>query len=290
LQTSIASAHFDQTAPCYKDAFAKLELSLHHDGFGGAMEAHDNLEEFQNPENYDLEEAQHIARPLTFYLELAKEFGNPILDIACGTGLYALPMAERGFEITGIDLAKPMLEYARIKAKARDLRIEFIHADAREFSLGSKFQFAFMTGNAFQMFLTRADQDMLLRSIKRNLAPNGVFAFETRNPSGHDLETKLLEEDWFVYSNIDGQEVQVSGVQEFDPQTQILHWTTFRRLLGTRALIGTTRIDCKFTPLEDVNKLLTENGLRVIRQYGNWDKEALSSASTNIITVCRLEG
>ncbi len=253
------------------------------------MQAHDNLEEFQNPENYDLEEAPYLARPLAFYLSLAEEFGSPILDIACGTGLYALPMVQHGFEVTGIDFAKPMLEYARQKALVQNLKVEFIDADARDFSLGKKFRFAFMTGNAFQMFLTRADQDNLLNSIKRHLAPDGAFAFETRNPSGHDLETNLLEQDWFAYTNVNGQEVQVSGTQEYDPQSQILHWTTFRRFVGTRALTGTTRINCKFTSPEDLNKCLSENGLRVIRQYGNWNKETLTDASSSIITVCVLE-
>ena len=102
------------------------------------MEAHDNLKEFQNLPHYDLEEAPYVARPLAFYLELAQEFGSPILDIACGTGLYALPMAQCGFEVTGIDLAKPMLEYARQKAAIQNLKVEFVDADARA-SLRSAF-------------------------------------------------------------------------------------------------------------------------------------------------------
>jgi 2-polyprenyl-3-methyl-5-hydroxy-6-metoxy-1,4-benzoquinol methylase len=253
------------------------------------MENHDNLEEFQNPENYDLEEAQYVPRPLAFYQSLAQEFGSPILDIACGTGLYALPMAELGFEVTGIDLAKPMLEYARQKALAQNLELEFVYADARDFKLGKQFRFAFMTGNAFQMFLTRADQDSLLNSIKLHLAPNGVFAFETRNPSGHNLQTNLLEEDWFQYQNVDGLEVKVSGIQEYDPETQILHWTTYRRFADSRALLNTTRIDCKFTSPEDLNNVLNQNGLRVLRQYGNWNKEPLIASSSSIITVCALK-
>ncbi len=253
------------------------------------MQAHDNLEEFQQPENYDLEEARYVARPLAFYLSLAEEFSSPILDIACGTGLYALPMAERGFEVTGIDLAKPMLEYARQKAELQNLNVEFFYADARDFSLGKQFRFAFMTGNAFQMFLTRADQDNLLNSIKLHLASNGVFAFETRNPNGHNLETNLFEEDWFQYQNTDGQNIQVSGTQEYDPQAQILHWTTFRRFVGARVLINTTRIDCKFTSLEDLNRLLSDNDFRVLRQYGTWNKETLTDASSSIITVCTLK-
>jgi 2-polyprenyl-3-methyl-5-hydroxy-6-metoxy-1,4-benzoquinol methylase len=252
------------------------------------MENHNNLEEFNDPENYDLEEAQYVARPLAFYLELAKEFGSPILDVACGTGLYALPMAQHGFEVMGIDLAKPMLEHARQKAKAQNLSVEFVNADARDFRLGKQFQFAFMTGNAFQMFLTRPDQDNLLNSMKLHLAPNGVFAFETRNPSGHNLENNLIEEDWFEYQNVAGHEIKVSGIQEYDTQAQILHWTTFRRFKNSQELLNTTRINCKFTAPEDLNRVLNENGFKVLRQYGNWNKERLTTASSSIISVCTL--
>ena len=60
------------------------------------MLAHDNLEEFQDPANYDLEEANNILPHRAFYGELAEAVGAPVLEIACGTGLVTIAVARRG--------------------------------------------------------------------------------------------------------------------------------------------------------------------------------------------------
>jgi 2-polyprenyl-3-methyl-5-hydroxy-6-metoxy-1,4-benzoquinol methylase len=155
---------------------------------------HNNLEEFNDPANYNIEESERAALRVQFYADLAQELGGPVLEIACGTGLVALPIAARGLPVTGVDLARPMLAYARAKAQQQGLAIDLMEADARQLHFDKQFSFIFLTGNAFQAFLQRADQELLLASIKRHLAPHGIFAFETRNPSGHDLNDQPEEE------------------------------------------------------------------------------------------------
>lgn len=81
------------------------------------MNAHDNLEEFTDPPNYDLEEGQRSAARIAFYCELAKRISGPVLEIACGSGLATIPIAAQGLEVTGVDLARTMLEHARKKAE-----------------------------------------------------------------------------------------------------------------------------------------------------------------------------
>ncbi|HXQ36313.1 MAG TPA: class I SAM-dependent methyltransferase, partial [Anaerolineales bacterium] len=80
------------------------------------MNAHDNLEEFTDPPNYDLEEGERSASRIAFYCELAKSVGGPVLEIACGSGLVTIPIAAQGLDVTGMDLAHSMLEHARKKA------------------------------------------------------------------------------------------------------------------------------------------------------------------------------
>ena len=209
---------------------------------------HNNLEEFNDPANYDLEEAESAATRIQFYTELACEIGGSVLEIACGTGLVALPIAARGLSVTGVDLARPMLVYARMKAQQHGLSIDLIEADARQFHFAKQFSFIFLTGNAFQAFLQRTDQERLLASIKRHHAPHGIFAFETRNPSGQDLNDQPEEELWFTYRNVKGQSVNVSGAQRYDPLTRVMHWTTYRRWNDSgKNRSTTTRIACLFT-------------------------------------------
>jgi 2-polyprenyl-3-methyl-5-hydroxy-6-metoxy-1,4-benzoquinol methylase len=168
------------------------------------MKAHDNLEEFGDPPNYDIEEGERSAARIAFYCDLAKSVGGPVLEIACGSGLVTIPIAAQGLEVTGVDLARPMLEHARKKAEAQRLNIRWVEADARSFDLGMQYQFIFITGNAFQAFLHREDQEALFTCVKRHLLPDGIFAFETRNPSGHDLSNQPEEEFEYSYLSVEG--------------------------------------------------------------------------------------
>jgi 2-polyprenyl-3-methyl-5-hydroxy-6-metoxy-1,4-benzoquinol methylase len=212
-----------------------------------------------------------------------------VLEIACGSGLVTIPIAATGLDVTGIDLARPMLEHARKKAEAQNLNIRWVEADARSFNLGSKFQFILLTGNAFQAFLRRQDQEALLASVKRHLAPNGIFAFETRNPSGHDLTNQPEEEFDQSYMSVEGYRVSVSFTQFYDPVTQIMYWTSYRRWSdGKQDYKKETHISCRFTNPQELEALLHYNGFQIIEQYGNWSKEALSPPSPSIISICKV--
>lgn len=251
------------------------------------MLPHDNLEEFQDPANYDLEEIPTSSNRIAFYAATAVEVGGPVLEIACGTGIVAILVAQRGLAVTGVDLAAPMLAHAREKAERLGLPIEWVRADARGFDLGRRFRFIFITGNAFQAFQTRQDQAAFLACVRRHLASDGVFAFETRNPAGHDLTTRLEEAFWFRYVNVEGFEVVVSGIQDYDPVNRVLHWTTFRSWHdATGARRKTTRIACRFTDVDTLDSLLWAHGFSVLRRYGGWAREPFTPTSPGIVSIC----
>lgn len=250
---------------------------------------YDNLEEFEDPANYDLEEGERSASRIAYYCDLAKSIGGPVLEIACGSGLVTIPVAAQGLDVSGVDLSRPMLEHARKKAEAQHLNIRWVEADARSFNLGTQYKFIYLTGNAFQAFLLREDQETLLASVKKHLAPDGIFAFETRNPSGHDLTDQLEEEFDQPYISVEGHQVSVYFTQRYDPLSQVMYWTSFRRWNdGEQDHSKETRIACRFTHPQELEALLHYNGFQVIQQYGNWNKEPLSASSESIISICKV--
>jgi SAM-dependent methyltransferase len=234
-----------------------------------------------------------------------------VLEIACGTGRVSIPIARLGFAVTGLDIVPGMLGMAR--SKSGDLPTRWVEGDARSFDLGEQFRLIFLTGNAFQAFLTRADQEALLERVRSHLHDEGLFAFETRNPrwanltpAGQEalpervrahpqdeglfafLETRDEEEDWRTYTDTGGREVRVSKTQAYDHVAQILHWTTYRRWReGDQEQTRITRIAVRYTFPQELAALLHYNGFTVIRQYGDWNLEPLTAASRSIIVVCR---
>ena len=258
---------------------------------------HDNLEEFADPRTYDIEDSSDTG--VAFYTALARETGGPVLELACGTGRVSIPIARLGFAVTGLDIVPGMVEVAR--SKSADLPTRWVADDARAFDLGEHFRLIFLTGNAFQLFLTRADQEALLERAHAHLHNDGLFAFETRNPRSATrtrahpdaqwfplLETRDEAEEWRIYTDSSGREVRVSTTQVYDHVAQILHVTSDRRWReGDREHTTVTRIALRYTFPQELAALLHYNGFTIIRQYGDWNLEPLTAASRSIIVVCR---
>jgi SAM-dependent methyltransferase len=257
---------------------------------------HNNLEEFADPQNYDIEDSSDTG--IAFYSALAQETGDPVLEIACGTGRVSIPIARLGFAVTGVDIVPGMLAQAR--SKSAGLATRWLAGDARTLELGEYFRLIFLTGNAFQAFLTRADQEALLQRVRAHLHDDGLFAFETRNPRwGADtastngelwanLETIEQEVHGPSYIDSSGRDVRISRTQVYDHAAQILHWTTYRRWhTGGQEQTKITRIAVRFTFPQELEALLHYNGFTIVRQYGDWNLEPLTAASTSIIVVCR---
>ncbi len=266
---------------------------------------HDNLEEFADAARYDQEDASDIG--IGFYAALAQETGGPVLELACGTGRVSVPIARLGLAVTGLDIVPGMLALAR--AKSVGLPARWVEGDARTFELGEQFRLIFLTGNAFQMFLTRADQEALLGRVRAHLHAEGLFAFETRNPRWRTatgtgsatppeaegqfayLETRAEEEPGRTYTDSGGRTVRISLTQVYDHVAQILHWTAYRRWHdGDQEQTQVTRIALRYTFPQELAALLHYNGFTVLRQYGDWNLEPLTAASPSIIVVCRKRG
>ena len=256
------------------------------------MTADDNLEEFGDPANYDLEQGPPSQARIEFWRRMASQFGGPVLELCCGTGLVAIPVAAMGLSVTGVDLAAPMLAHARAKAGRADVDVHWVHADVRDLALPRRFGFAILTGNAFQAFLATADQRRLLATVRDHLAPEGVFGFETRNPAGHELRDEPEGGPEIDYVDIDGQRVIVTSSQRWDPAAQVIHWTTYRRWtdVGGAPRQRTTRIACRFTSPDEIEALLEAAGFEIVAQYGDWDFAPFRARGERLVTLARRRG
>lgn len=255
---------------------------------------HNNLEEFSDPINYDMEDSSDTG--IAFYSALAQETGAPVLEIACGTGRVTIPIAQLGIATTGLDIVPGMLERAR--SKSVGLPVQWVEGDARTFHLADEFRLIFLTGNAFQAFVTNAEQEALLQRVYAHLHDDGLFAFETRNPLFPNtktreglfvtLDTYEEEERWPSFTDIDGREVRVSRTRVYDHVAQIVHLTSYKRWdEGIQERTKISRTALRFTFPQELAALLHYNGFIILRQYGDWNEEPLTATSPSIISVCR---
>ncbi|TDD07509.1 class I SAM-dependent methyltransferase [Nonomuraea deserti] len=118
---------------------------------------------------------------LDVYAAVAGELGaRSVLDVGCGTGTFALMLAGRGIEVTGVDPAGGSLDVAR--AKPGSDRVRWIHGDAAGLP-PLRVDLATMTGNVAQAIVAPQDWKGTLRGVRDALRPGGHLVFETRDPA-----------------------------------------------------------------------------------------------------------
>jgi 2-polyprenyl-3-methyl-5-hydroxy-6-metoxy-1,4-benzoquinol methylase len=105
-----------------------------------------------------------------------------ILDIGCGTGRHSIELAKRGYTVRGIDLSENMLGRASEKADEAGVSVEFIQADARNFSFPEKFDLIIMLcEGGFSLMETDEMNFTILRNATNSLNPGGKFIFTCLN-------------------------------------------------------------------------------------------------------------
>jgi SAM-dependent methyltransferase len=248
---------------------------------------HDNLEEFRDPQTYDLVDGGYDEDcPLTE--QWARSLGGPLLDLACGTGRMAIRMALQGYQVTGVDIVPEMIARARQKAAEHAVSIEWVVADARTFHLQKQFPFIYMLENAFQFFLTREDQEAMLARVREHVHPEGCFLFETRNPSPRNL-LEVRHPEPQKYTTPDEGQLVVTEQQHYDPMTQIQHYTCPYQWLhpGGQHMEKTHRTALRYVFPQEMEALLFYNGFHILFCYGNWQQDPLTATSPSMIYVCQ---
>ncbi|MEU8710173.1 class I SAM-dependent methyltransferase [Streptomyces sp. NPDC048565] len=158
------------------------------------------------------------------YLRMAEEFGaRQVLDIGCGTGVFALLLADRAIEVVGIDPAQASVDVAR--AKPGSERVRWICGDATALP-PLQVDLATMTANVAQAIAEPDTWQRTLQGAYEALRPGGHLVFETRDPAGRAWEEWTRENSCRV-TEIPGAGSVESWVQLIDVSWPLVtfRWT-----------------------------------------------------------------
>ena len=242
-------------------------------------------EEFSDPRLavlYDLFCPWEDRGDFAFYLPVVMS-ARAVLDVGCGTGALLRRAREDGHtgRLCGLDPDAAMLEVAR---ERRD--IEWVAGDlATAPHWDREFDLVVMTGHAFQQLLGDEEVRVALAAIAAALTDEGAFVFETRNPLAREWE------NWHVrYS---GEVAEHSGtvvrcVCEVDEPVEgdRVSFTGTYTSPGWDGPVR-SRSTLRFLGAEALAAFLSEAGLVVAEQFGDWDRAPLTDTSPEIITVAR---
>ena len=131
---------------------------------------------------YDWENARTVGRrDIEFWQRMAEQADGPALELGCGTGRVALPVAKNGATVIGIDRSEPMLDRARRRLRRERLgsRVKLVRGDIRHLPFPDRtFPLVMAPYGILQSLLVARDLTQTLAAVTRVLTRKGVFGLE----------------------------------------------------------------------------------------------------------------
>jgi SAM-dependent methyltransferase len=196
------------------------------------------------------------------------------LEFAIGTGRIAVPLAERGVPVTGIELSEPMLDRLRQKAA-----IPVVVGDMATARAEGRFSLVYLVYNTISNLLTQDEQVACFRNAARHLDPGGRFVFELGVP---ELRRLPPGQDAVVFHADNGY----IGVDTYDTVRQHLvsHHFTFGD--GRQARVG--RSPHRYIWPAELDLMGRLAGFELESRHADWTGAEFTTASESHVSVYRL--
>lgn len=201
-----------------------------------------------------------------------------VLDLACGWGRHSHLLAERGYNVVGLDLSETFLRTGRADG---DHGIDWVRADMRSLPLRDGcFDAVVCLWNSFGYF-SESGNTQVAGEVARLLVPWGGFLLDITNRD-FLLTWGVLGQDWSKEG-----EAHILRSRQLDPLTSVLHNQVL--ILESDGLRRSYEMRVRCYTFPELRRLLAGEGLEVeLPVYGGYDlAEMLSLDSYQMIVVAR---
>jgi SAM-dependent methyltransferase len=239
---------------------------------------------------------EDFTEDVGFYEQLARSVGGPILELGVGSGRVAVPLAQAGFDVVGIDTSASMLAQARRRLKAAGKlkgSLELLDGDMTSFDLGRQFAMVVIAANTFQHLLTTEQQQACLEYARRHLQPDGIFSMSVRSlasVSWEEADWAPLLLNWTRTDPATGDVIMKMAAEQPDPARMVRLVTyVYDRVSKDgsvkRSVFAT---ELRHSTEAELALLLQQAGMRVTHVYGDYDLSPVGYGD-DLIFVARLE-
>jgi len=203
-----------------------------------------------------------------------------ILDMGCGTGSLTLEMAQRGYDMTGVDISAEMLDAAIKKAQsAGDSKTLFINQDITELDLYGTVDAVVSSLDVVNHLLTKNELVSCFKGVSMFLVPKGIFIFDINTP--YKFENEYADKT-YVFEN---ENATCIWQNDFDKSCGIcdFYLTFFEK---QEALYEKFTDSCseRMYTISEIEKALQRANMRLLKVY-NESLKSLKEKDTRAIIV-----
>jgi SAM-dependent methyltransferase len=231
------------------------------------------LRHFRSPLERTEQEVEQIAQRLALAPESA------VLDLCCGYGRHTIPLAQRGYRMTGQDLSEVLLQQARTDAAAQGVQVRWVHSDMRQIPFETEFDAIINIWTAFGYLENESEDQAVLDQVQKALKPGGLFLLD------------FINRDCYI------RQFRPHRIVRYEEGLLDLEELSFD-LLSSRGDHRRTLIDpdgrrtefcwsVRWYTLTELARMLAVAGLQVQSYFGGLDGSELTLDSRRLVLVSR---
>ena len=243
-------------------------------------------------EAFDLEHGQH-DEDISFFITMAHEMGGPLMELGCGTGRLAIPLARSGMEVAGVDISADMLNrfserLAHEPAEVRN-RIRLIQADMRRFVLNRRFSGAICSSNTLLLLGSEKAIGEALACIRSHLAPGGKILIDVAAIDGGTRAALMKYPGEHVPDLAFTEKVRDDSLRRTHSVEPLADANAvsvrYRYLDSSGGLRAERREDLVLLLPEELLRLMGEQGYEVLQMFGWYDRRRFRPTERKLIVV-----
>jgi SAM-dependent methyltransferase len=185
-----------------------------------------------------------------------------VLDLACGTGAVGLRMAQRGYDVVGVDISLSMLRQVAGNAGRVGVRMPVVCQDAVRLGIKPAFDLVVCLYDSLNNILFLRDLVRAFRGVRGALKPGGLFIFDVNT-------IRALEKGLFTQHNLDQQTLlKYDWKSHWDPATRICRIEMWFQWLGGERPVEFREVHRqRGYSAAEMRQALSEAGLEILQVY-----------------------
>lgn len=200
--------------------------------------------------------------------------GRDVEDLGCGRGRHAIPLARRGYRVTGVDISEVMLRLARLGAERERVRVEWVQEDMRTFRRPGAFDLTLSLFTSYGYF-NDAENQKVLENIGASLKEGGALLLDLRN-AGKGL-SRLTELDETV--EVPAGSLRMS--MRFDRRTR--RASAVHTLIRHDGIRISSAFDVRVYSRDELRRMIRAAGMEVKDFYGSLSGDPFTDESGRMV-------